>query len=155
MREDKDGLHAGALLNSSVRGGLEGDRAPTAQALIGCDDPLGASVKNAVPQRFGRESSEYDGVDGTNPGAREHHKHSCWNHGHVNCNRVALSYAVLEQDIRNAADLGQNLRVGVLLRVAGFIRLPNDGCRVPTPCHHVSIDTVKAHVELPVSEPRN
>lgn len=48
---------------------------------------------NAVHQRVGRKSSEYDGVRSTDAGAGEQGDGKFGRHAHVDCDPVAFFYA--------------------------------------------------------------
>ena len=106
---------------------LEGDDAAAAHAAVGSDDPVGVAVDNAAAKGLSGKAGKDDRVRGTDAGAGKHRVGALRDHREVYGDAVAALDAGLGEDLGDAADLAQELRVGDLLVVARLVGLPDNG----------------------------
>jgi hypothetical protein len=91
-------------------------------------------------------------MDCADPRAGQHRIGSFRNHGHVDCDPVALLDAIGLHHIGEPAHLIVELAIGDLLVVIGIVPLPDDGGLI-TALLEVPVDAVVGDVGHPVLEP--
>ncbi len=110
--QDDHLLDRGGLQDSAVDGLLQWDDVSTPpRAVLGHDD-LRPAVVDAVAERVGGKSAEYDAVRRSEPRAREHRDSDLGHHTHVDRDPVALPNAELLQRRGEGHDLFVELAVG-------------------------------------------
>lgn len=149
--ENNAALDERAFKKSLVGDLLEVGGLATAETLVRGDDDLGAQVLDTVAESLGREAGkdhtvrfirrlssvlqenglvqrfEISPVDGTDPSTTKHGVDGFGDHGHVNDDGVALLDAVGLEHVGSERNLLQELSVGNVDGLAGFVRLPDDG----------------------------
>lgn len=124
--EDEDLLDGRAVLERSIDDGLGSDGLASTASLVGGDDDLASAVVDTVAEGLGGEAGEDDGVDGTNASAGKEGSGGLPGHGEVDGDGVALLDAQALEDVGDLADLAQELAVGDLGALTGFVRLVDD-----------------------------
>ncbi len=109
-------------------------------------------VVDAVAERLCAEASEHDAVDGADARAREHRDRELRDEGKVYGDPVAALHAERLEDVREAADLAEEIEVGQRAPVAR-LAFPHDGGLVAPRGARVAIDAVDARVDLAADEP--
>ena len=147
-------LHARRTQHGLVDIGLHRHLAAAAQTLVGGDHHRAGGVDNAVLQRIRREATEYNGVNGADPGAGQHGDRGFGNHRHVNADPIPFLDAQSLQDVGELADVFVQLPVGDFLVFLGVVTFPDDGDLIAAG-RQMAVQAVVADVELGALEPAN
>lgn len=116
--------HIGALLEGLIDNALGANHLATTLTLVRGDNNLGSSIKDTVTQGVRGETSEDNGVNGTDTGTGEKSHNGFRNHGKVDRDSVTLLDTPLLQDPGNAGDFAEELAVGndaALIRLIGLV----------------------------------
>jgi hypothetical protein len=137
--EDKDMLYVGALLDCGVDDHLSGDGLAATLSLIRRDHDTGLAVVDAITERLSREAREHDGVDRADTRTREERGDGLPHHGQVDGYGVALLDPKRFERVGDAADRAQQLGVGDLAPLIGFVSLVYDCSLYGSGSAHVEI----------------
>jgi hypothetical protein len=88
--EDKDVLDLGTLLESGINDGLGSDGFSATTTFIRSNDNTRLAIEDAITKRFGRETSKYDRVNGTDTSAGEESGNGLPGHRKVNRHGIAF-----------------------------------------------------------------
>ena len=125
--------------------GFERHTLAATHAFVGSYDDIGFAVVNAPGQRVSGKTTEYHGVNRTDPRARQHGHRCLGNHRHVNGDAIAFLCAQHLKGVGEFADTFVQVGIGnrqVSLRI---VALPNY-CNVVALGIQVAIDAVVADV---------
>mmetsp|Transcript_38629 Transcript_38629/g.75358 ORF Transcript_38629/g.75358 Transcript_38629/m.75358 type:complete len:314 (-) Transcript_38629:73-1014(-) len=154
--EHKDVLHdvpAAVPVEGRVADLLEGEGPSAPHAAVGGADPLRPGGRHPFGDGVRGKSREDDGVDGADPGARQHHHRGLRDHGHVEGHDVTPADAGGEERVGDAAHAGEEFGVADLFAVARLVPFPHQRRRGAVAGVHVAVDAVVAGVQLAAEEP--
>jgi hypothetical protein len=114
--------------------------------------PRSPSLADAIAQRVRREAGEHDRVHGADPRAGEHRPGELGDHRQVDADAVAAPDAVVEQHVREPADVLVQLAVADVPVGAGLVADPEDR-RLGGLVAEMPVDAVPRGVQLAVQEP--
>mmetsp|Transcript_35528 Transcript_35528/g.52904 ORF Transcript_35528/g.52904 Transcript_35528/m.52904 type:complete len:213 (-) Transcript_35528:43-681(-) len=92
-------------------------------------------------------------MDSSNSSTGQHSHCKLRNHGHVECHNVTLFDSLSFQCVRDLRNLGQNIGIGQLANIIGFITFPENSNVVSALTFHMAINSIVAHIELATGEP--
>ena len=150
--EDDDLVHGLVPLERVIDILFERNNLATAITAVRSNNDLGAAVGNAILDALGAESTEYDGVDGTDPGAGKHRNRRLWDERHVDQDAVSFFDTVPLEDIGELTDLTMELSVSQDA-LFSWLPLPDDRCLVAARRIEMAVEAVIGGVELPSHEP--
>lgn len=110
-RKNEDMFNKWALLERRINNCLGGDSLSSTLALICRNDHSAFAVLHTITEGFGREPSENDAVDRSDPSTCEECSDSVPCHGQVNGDGIALFNAKALEDIGDATDFPEELAV--------------------------------------------
>ena len=110
-------------------------------------------VVDAGGQFLCGEAPEHHGVDGANPGAREHGDHRLRDHRHIDDHAVAARDALRRQRPRHPGHFVPQLGVRVPADGIGHGAVIDERQLFPAPAVDVVVEGVVARVELTAGEP--
>jgi hypothetical protein len=116
----------GTFLEGIVDDLLGADGFSAATTFVGGEDNVGLSIVDSITERFRRETGKDDGVECTETNDCEEGNDGFGNHGHVNCDGIALFHAQILEDIGQFADFTVQFAIGDISALIGFIGFVNN-----------------------------
>jgi len=125
--EDENIPDMGAFLQCVVDDFLGANGFPTTTALIGGQDDTRVCVIDTIAQGFRGEAGKDDGMECAETNDCEEGDDGLGNHGHVNCDSIALFDAQFFEHIGQFTDFSEKFAVRDLSAMTGFIRFVQNG----------------------------
>lgn len=150
---DQDTVHIRALLEGLIDDALGANDLTTALALVGGDNDLGTSVDDTVTEGVGGETSEDNGVNGTNTRASQEGNNGLGDHGKVDGHGIALLHALLFQGPGDARDFPEQLAESDIATRVGLVGFIDDGNFIGV-LNGVTVDAVEGGVQATFGEER-
>src|ERR1700733_4528189 len=136
----------------AIRDFLERNALTAAQSLVRGDEHRRGAVRDPAAECLGGESSEYDGVDGSDSRAGEHRDRDLRDHRQIDGDAIALLDPERLQGVGALAHALVQLTVGDVLRAVRIISLPDDRRLIAT-LGQMTVQAVARDIELAVVEP--
>src|SRR5271154_2983291 len=105
--ENKNVPDVGTFLHRIVDDFLGANGFATTTSLVGSQDNTRVRIVDTIAQGFRRESCKDDGMEGAETNNCEEGDDCFWNHGHVDCDSIALFDTQFFEDIGQFADFSE------------------------------------------------
>lgn len=125
--ENEDVLDKRTFLESSINDQFGCNRLATTPALVAGKENTRFAVLNTITERLRAETSENNGMNGSNSCTGEEGSNSLPGHWKVYRYSVALLHAEAFENVCNGADLTEQLRIGDEAAILRFICLVDNG----------------------------
>lgn len=133
----------GAFLERVIDDLLGADRFSASTTFVGGEDDVGLRIVDSITERFRGETGKDDRVEGTETDDCEEGNNGFGDHGHVNCDGIALFHAQFLEDIGHFADLTVQFAIGDVSALIGFIGFVNNrNLRESAGVFRIRVDTL-------------